>query len=85
MFLCFFVGPSKKEVDWAIKDLRKANFNIEDKGDIEDYLGINVEKLSDGRLKISQPQIIDSIIAEVPISSHLKNKSTPAAVTTQVI
>jgi hypothetical protein len=90
IFLCYvddgiFASSSKEEVNQAIKDLRRANFDIEDKGDIEDYLGINVEKLSDGRIKISQPQIIDSIIAEVPIASHLKNKSTPADVTKQVI
>eukprot|EP00957_Ditylum_brightwellii_P018457 1388333-Ditylum_brightwellii.AAC.1 len=90
MFLCYvddgiFVGPSRKEVDKAIADLRDKGFNVEDKGNIENYLGITIEVLQEAALHLKQPQIIQSIINEVPIPKHLKDKTTPSAVTKQVI
>ena len=39
-----FMAPSKKEIDLAIKDMKKI-FNLTDEGDISDYLGIKVTKL----------------------------------------
>ena len=47
-------------IDAAIEDLRnplkaKNNYDIEDRGDMADYLGINFTRLPDGRLKLSQP------------------------------
>eukprot|EP00957_Ditylum_brightwellii_P112617 8584781-Ditylum_brightwellii.AAC.1 len=90
MFLCYvndgiFVGPLRKEIDKAIENLRDKGFNIEDKGNIEDYPGITTEVLQEAGLHLMQPQIIQSVIDEVPIPMHLKDKSTPSAVTKQVI
>ena len=60
-------SPKETEIEQAIKDLKnsekaKTSFDIEDKGNINDYLGINFKTLSDGRLKLSQPHLIDEII-----------------------
>jgi histone deacetylase 1/2 len=33
-----FAGPYSKEIDQAIEDLQSTGFNVEDKGDIKDYL-----------------------------------------------
>ena len=43
---CIFISPEQKDVDQAIKDLsnkRKAKikYNMDDQGDINNYLGIN--------------------------------------------
>ena len=76
-----FASSNQEEIDQAIKDLRDANFDIEDKGDIEDYLGMTIEKLSDGKIRITQPQIIQSIIDEVYIPPNLKGKGAPATAT----
>ena len=67
-----FAGPSLEDITEAIKDLgdrRKANnkYTIEDQGDIKDYLGINFEYLQDGKIKLSQPHLIDQIVKEVGI------------------
>mgnify|MGYP003341565099 CR=1 FL=1 len=86
IFLCYvddgiFASTNQEEIDQAIKDLRDANFDIEDKGDIEDYLGMTIEKLSDGKIRITQPQIIQSITDEVYIPPNLKGKGAPATAT----
>ena len=57
-------------IDAAIENLRnpfksKKDYNIEDRGDMADYPGINFTRLPDGHLKLSQPQLIDQIIYQI--------------------
>jgi hypothetical protein len=72
-----FAGPDESEIKQAIKDFRKVGFDIEDKGNIKDYLGVNVTKLPDGRLKLWQPHLIRQIIQDVNLSIKTI-RSTPA-------
>jgi hypothetical protein len=44
-------------------------------------LGVNVEHLSDGRIKLSQPHLIDDILRDVNLSKRSPGKTTPAAST----
>jgi hypothetical protein len=88
IFLCYvddgiFAGPNKDDIDKAIQDLTnptkaKATFNIEDQGNIADYLGINFETRENGLIKVSQPHLIDQIIKEVNLKSG-DRKSVPAS------
>jgi hypothetical protein len=48
-----FALPDSKEVDKAISEM-KTLFNINDQGDLKDYLGVNVEKLPNGDIKLTQ-------------------------------
>jgi hypothetical protein len=34
-------------------------------GDVKDYLGINFDFFSEGRVKMSQPQLIEQILKDV--------------------
>eukprot|EP00957_Ditylum_brightwellii_P204544 15339746-Ditylum_brightwellii.AAC.1 len=61
-------------IDQAIIDFRNKNVDIEGKCNIEDYLGMRIEKLSDGRIRITQPQIIQSNIDDEYMSPSLKTK-----------
>jgi hypothetical protein len=72
-----FASPNKTEIDQAIKDLRRAKFDIEDKGDIKDYLGVHVTKLDNGNLKLWQPHLIEQIISDVQLPRNM-TRSTPA-------
>jgi hypothetical protein len=49
-----FTSPDNKEEDKAINDM-KTLFNINDQGNLNDYFGINVEKLPNGDIKLTQP------------------------------
>ncbi|GFH44538.1 hypothetical protein CTEN210_01012 [Chaetoceros tenuissimus] len=80
-----FVGPNKDEIDQAIADLKnpdiaKNEYDIEDRGDLADYLGINFTKLEGNKLKMTQPQLIDQVIEQVQGESigKFSPKSTPA-------
>ena len=56
-------------------------FTVDDQGDIGDFLGIQVQKLSDGTIQLTQPQLIDSIIKDLHLQSGSNSKKTPAVPT----
>ena len=64
IFMCYvddgiFADPEEENITKAIEELQAINFDIENKGDIQDYLGIHVEYLSNNRIKLSQLHLID--------------------------
>ena len=58
MFMCYvddglFADKDEKNIDKAIKDLRDVGFDIENRGNIQDYLGIHVDFLPNNHIKLS--------------------------------
>ena len=83
MFLIYvddgiLIHPDKKEIDKVIEQLRKLKYNISDEGDISDYLGVKVEKLANGNIKLSQPQMIRQIVKDLGFNERTITKSLPA-------
>jgi hypothetical protein len=72
-----FFGPDLKEIEQAMKNLDAQGFNLDMMGDFKDYLGINFERLPDGRVKMSEPQLIEQILKDVGLSPGANTKSTP--------
>ena len=71
-------GPSKKEVDEIVKVLSEL-FDVEDQGDLSDYLGVKIEKLPDGKFKFTQPHLIDQILSDLHLlQPDCKPTSMPA-------
>ena len=70
-------GPTDQAIDDAI-ELIKDNADVEDKGDISDYVGVHVEKLDNNTLKLSQPHLIKSILDDLRIELISKSVETPA-------
>ena len=75
VFLC----PDKYKMDDAVQELRDAKLEMEDKGDLKDYLGLNFTYQKDGSIIMSQPQLIDQIIQDVKLMANTHLPSTPAA------
>jgi hypothetical protein len=76
------MGPNEKEIDMLVKKLSKI-FNIEDQGDLGDYLGIKIEKHQDGTLEWTQPNLITSVLKDLGLvdrntKDQPKGKGTPA-------
>ena len=76
-----FTSPSSNNIDQAIIDLSKQGLDMEDQGDIKDYLGVNVTKTDNGTIKLSQPNLIEQIIKDSKVSDNAPIKLTPAAST----
>ena len=72
-------GPDKGEIDQIIKDLKKANLNITDEGDIQDFLGVNISMKKDGTVHLTQPHLIDQILGDLALAQdNVKGKNIPA-------
>jgi hypothetical protein len=73
-----FAGPDKEEIATLIRRIQ-GEFNITNEGDIkQEYLGVLVEKLDGGTMKLSQPQLIKQILDDLWFNDRTKSKPTPA-------
>ena len=75
-----FMDASEHKINKAVTELANV-FDIEDKGDVTEYLGVKIDKASDGTIKLYQPHLIDQIIAELNLNAKVKPRPTPAAST----
>jgi hypothetical protein len=75
-------GPDAHEIESIIKSL-KNEYNVTDEGNLEDYVGVLIERMPDGREKLSQPRLISQIIDDVGFGTEnrytTKIKKKPAA------
>jgi len=73
-------GPDQKELDRIIEDMKKAGLAITMDGDIQDFLGVNVDRRQDGTIKLSQPHLINQILKDLRLDGeNVASKATPAA------
>ena len=72
-----FMSPDPKEIDTAIKAIGKQGLDIEDRGDIGDYLGINFNYNEDNTIELTQPQLIDQIIEQAKLKSKQGPRELP--------
>ena len=57
-----------------------ATLDITVEGDLQDFLGVNIECKSDGTVHLTQPQLIDQILKDLRLlDNSIKTQSTPAA------
>jgi hypothetical protein len=70
-------GPDKAETNQIIKEMQKVKLNITVEGDLEDFLGINVDRRKDGATNLTQPHLIDQICASKTKTSLPKTPQHP--------
>ena len=63
-----FAAPTSQSIDKAIQDLKDEGFDIEDQGDLSDYLGVNIETMDNGQFKLTQPHLIQQILESINLS-----------------
>jgi hypothetical protein len=74
---CIFAGPSASDIDAYILEM-KSVFDLTDEGELSDYLGIKIQRLPDGRITLTQPHLIASIINDLKFVKNTKAKDIPA-------
>ena len=72
-------GSSETDIEQAIEDLMHAQFDIEDMGNIKDYLGVQVRRTNDDKFVLTQPHLIDSILEDLHFQQNTKGKDIPAS------
>ena len=72
-------GPDKQEIEQIVKDLKMAKLNVTDEGDVQDFLGVNINKHKDGTIHLTQPHLVDQILKDLKMEQdNVKLKTTPA-------
>ena len=54
-----FLAPLENEIKTTVQDLIYIGLDLEYQGYLDDYLGVNFEHLTDGKIKVTQPHLID--------------------------
>ena len=72
-------GPYPEEIEQVLKDLKKSNLEVMDKRNIEEFLGVNIER-KEGKIKLSQPHLIEQVIKYLGLNhDKVLSKPIPAA------
>jgi maleate cis-trans isomerase len=73
------MGPNLDEISRLKKELvEKGGFQIEDMGDLNEYLDVKITKLPDRRIKLAQPHLIAQILEDLSFQENTNSASTPA-------
>jgi hypothetical protein len=73
-------GPIESEIDQIIKEMRQAKLDITVEGDLQDFLGVNIERLPNGTIQLTQPHLINQILEDLQLDSNcVTEKSMPAS------
>ncbi|KAL7580919.1 hypothetical protein ACA910_005738 [Epithemia clementina (nom. ined.)] len=77
---CVLMSPSNDHINQVIKDLENAKetFTVEDLGLVTDFLGVKVDFREDGTIKLSQSQLIASVLKDLHLQGNTKARQTPA-------
>ena len=75
---CIVISRSEFETNKVYEELKQRGFKTTDEGSLEEYLGLKIEQDANS-FRVSQPMLIDRIIASVPRMREAKSAKTPAA------
>jgi hypothetical protein len=73
------LGLSDKQLSGIINKMRNLELDMKDKGHPADYVGVNIKRIKDGSIELSQRALIDTIIEDADLNNS-KVKAVPAKV-----
>ena len=72
------MAPTDKEIDQVLADLIAAKLDVTNKGKIQDFLGVNIERVDDNTYHLLQPQLIQQILKDLNLDGdNVKTCNTP--------
>eukprot|EP00980_Cylindrotheca_fusiformis_P024847 scaffold12595_cov147-Cylindrotheca_fusiformis.AAC.1 len=71
-------GPNQDDIDRAIADIQAAGLEITIEGDIQDFLGVNIDRKEDGSIHLTQPHLIDQILEDLKMDENTITRKVPA-------
>ena len=57
-------GTEPKEIDHIVYQMCKVNIDITIDGTIEDFLNVNIDRRKDGKIYLTQPQLIHLLLED---------------------
>lgn len=74
------LGPTAADTLEPYNDLIEFGFKLEDQGDIKDFVGVTIEKQSDGAFIMTQKNLIRTILRDLGFNNRTKPKLVPALI-----
>ena len=72
-------GPDKDEITQIMKELKGAGLDITDEGNVEDFLGVNIDR-KETEIHLTQPHLIQQILKDLHLDhDKVTSKTTPSA------
>jgi hypothetical protein len=78
-----FFGGDDAQITECIKALKDQGLEVEDQGDPQDYVGVNIKKFPDGQIEFTQRALIEAIIDDLGLQDSY-TKPVPAK-TSQIL
>ena len=75
---CIILSRTKEEADKFFTELDKRGYKMTDEGNMKEYLGVIITHGKYKSFKMSQPFLIDTIIASIPGMTDARSTCTPA-------
>ena len=73
-------GPNEDELNQIVEEMSRSGLNLTIEGELSDFLGVKIERLSNGNFKMSQPHLIQDILRELRLNgTNVAKKTTPGA------
>ena len=73
-----FCSPNKSKIDCTVSKLKPFNFDLTDEGDVDSFLGVQIDTTPDGAIKMTQTGLIDTIIETLGLDEKSTKHDTPA-------
>ena len=73
----FIIGGLSDEIIDAAVQIIGDNADVEDKGNINDYVGVHVEWTDNKTIELTQPHLIQAILDDLRLDDSAKSLSTP--------
>ena len=72
-----FTSSKESDINKTVVDLKFTHFNLENRGVIADYLGLNINYKKNGEVIMTQPQLIKQIIEDAKLEYNAHLPPTP--------
>jgi hypothetical protein len=73
-------GPDQAEIDRTVEEMKTVGLTLTVEGDLEDFLGVNFDRRTDGTIQLSQSKLTEQILNDLRLKgTSIKTKETPAA------
>jgi len=71
--------PDKDELEQVIADIKSAGLDVTEEGEIEDFLGVNIDQVDDDACHLSQRHLVKQTLRNLNLDGeNVQTKETPS-------
>ena len=78
-------GPDPQELDNITADMERVGLKIRVEGDIGDFLGVNIKKLPNATIEMTQPQLIEQVLTDLRLHRDNTARKQTLAPSSQIL